>query len=598
NELQLIVSEGRSDKAHITSVATAVADKFEDAGYTVFWTEVPRPNYHFAQDFLPTIQLILGILGTLALVLSGFLVFNVVTAIVAQQTRQIGVMKAVGAQSNTITVLYLRMVFAFGLCALLFAVPLGALGAHTFSHFIAGQLNFDLEGLNLSFGVLALEFAIGLLVPVLAALIPILGVARMTVRAAVQEQGTEAGPPVTGGLLNMWVRMQKHLRFPRPVMLSLRNTFRRRERLIRTLIPLALGGAIFMSVLTLRASLYTTLESMLVSQGYDVQIQLDDAYTSRRVLQVIDGVPGVVAAEAWTTREAIPVRADGSEADDARLFAVPPDTKIYHPDLVAGRWLRADDRDGIVVAAGLLLAEPEFALGQPLTLRINGEELVWTIIGVTETFQPPLAPATLYVNQSALWRQLGYHNQTDTLRFLTVDHKASTHLSVAQALEGRLTQAGIGIRSTRTSTEDRRIFGERFTIITSVLLIMAFLLAVVGSLGLMGTMSINVLERKREVGVMRAIGATTSSILQIFVIEGVIIGALSWIGGLLASFPISYLMSIRIGMVFTKQPLHYIYDGRGPFLWLGIIMTVAALASLVPANNAANLLVRETLAYE
>ncbi|MCB0085226.1 MAG: FtsX-like permease family protein, partial [Caldilineaceae bacterium] len=117
---------------------------------------MPRPNYHIAQDFLPTIQLILGILGTLALVLSGFLVFNVVTAIVAQQTRQIGVMKAVGAQSNTVTVLYLRMVFAFGLCALLFAVPLGAVGANVFSHFIAGQLNFDLQGLNLSIGVLAL----------------------------------------------------------------------------------------------------------------------------------------------------------------------------------------------------------------------------------------------------------------------------------------------------------------------------------------------------------------------------------------------------------------------------------------------------------
>jgi putative ABC transport system permease protein len=388
------------------------------------------------------------------------------------------------------------------------------------------------------------------------------------------------------------------LRLPRPVTLSLRNTFRRRQRLIRTLIPLALGGAIFMAVLTLRASLFTTLEATLTSQGYDVQIQLDDAYTARRVMQVVTGVPGVAAAEAWTTREAIPIRHNGSEADDARLFAIPPATQLYQPTLVAGRWLAADETDGIVVAVGLLQAEPEFALGSPLTLRINGDELTWTIIGVTETFQPPLAPAMLYVNQTALWRQVGYHNQTDTLRFLTVDHTPETHRVVAQALEERLTQAGIGIRSTRTSTEDRRIFGERFTIITSVLLIMSFLLATVGSLGLMGTMSINVLERKREVGVMRAIGATTASILQIFVIEGVIIGALSWVGGFLASFPISYLMSVRIGMVFAKQPLTYIYDGRGPVFWLLIVMAVAAVASLVPARNAANLLVRETLAYE
>jgi putative ABC transport system permease protein len=598
NELQLIVRAGQTDQTHITAVAKTVADKFEDAGYTVFWTEVPRPNYHFAQDFLPTIQLILGILGTLALVLSGFLVFNVITAILTQQTRQIGVMKAIGAQSGQVTMLYLRLVLAFGICALLFAVPLGALGAGAFSRFIAGQLNFDLNGVNLSPTVLALELGIGLLVPVLAALLPILGVARMTVRAAVQEQGADAPPLVAGNAMTFFTQLQHRLRLPRPVTLSLRNTFRRRQRLIRTLIPLALGGAIFMAVLTLRASLFTTLEATLTSQGYDVQIQLDDAYTARRVMQVVTGVPGVAAAEAWTTREAIPIRHNGSEADDARLFAIPPATQLYQPTLVAGRWLAADETDGIVVAVGLLQAEPEFALGSPLTLRINGDELTWTIIGVTETFQPPLAPAMLYVNQTALWRQVGYHNQTDTLRFLTVDHTPETHRVVAQALEERLTQAGIGIRSTRTSTEDRRIFGERFTIITSVLLIMSFLLATVGSLGLMGTMSINVLERKREVGVMRAIGATTASILQIFVIEGVIIGALSWVGGFLASFPISYLMSVRIGMVFAKQPLTYIYDGRGPVFWLLIVMAVAAVASLVPARNAANLLVRETLAYE
>jgi len=598
NELQLIVQEGRGDQAHITTVAKAVADKVEDAGFTIFWTEVPKPGHHFAQDFLPTIQLILAVLGALAMILSGFLVFNVITAILTQQTRQIGVMKAIGAQSGQVTMLYLRLVAAFGLCALCIAVPLGALGANAFSSFIAAQLNFDLAGVNLSPGVLALELAIGLLVPVIAALVPILGVARMTVQAAIQEQGIEAGAMGAGGASSSGARLQARLRLPRPVMLSLRNTFRRRQRLIRTLIPLALGGAIFMAVLTLRLSLFTTLEATLTSQGYDVQIQLDDAYSSRRVLQVIEGIPGVAMAEAWTTREAIPVRADGSEADTARLFGLPPATKLYQPDLIAGRWLDEDETDGVVVAVGLLLAEPALALGSPLTLRINGDEYQWRIIGVTETFQPPLAPAMLYVNQRALWQQLGYHNQTDTLRFLTIDQRATTHLGVAQALETRLTKAGVGIRSTRTSTEDRRIFGERFTIITSVLLIMSFLLATVGSLGLMGTMSINVLERKREVGVMRAIGATTGSILQIFVIEGVIIGALSWIGGFIASFPISYLMSIQIGMTFAKQPLTYIYDGRGPFLWLAIVMTVAAVASLVPAYNAANLLVRETLAYE
>ena len=129
-------------------------------------------------------------------------------------------------------------------------------------------------------------------------------------------------------------------------------------------------------------------------------------------------------------------------------------------------------------------------------------------------------------------------------------------------------------------------------------MVMAFLLAIVGSLGLMGTMSINVLERKREIGVMRAVGASDRDIIEIFVVEGVIIGLISWVGGLLLSPPISYAMSYRIGMTFIKQPLTYIYDPRGPLFWLIIVICVATLASLIPARNAANLSVRETLAYE
>ncbi|MEZ4729529.1 MAG: ABC transporter permease [Caldilineaceae bacterium] len=597
NELHLIVKEGRFDEAHITQVAQAATDKLEDSGYPVLWTEVPEPGHHFAQDFLPTIQLILGILGTMALVLSSFLVINVVTAILTQQTRQIGVMKAVGADSAQITTLYLRVVLFFGLGALLLALPLGAVGAYIFSRFIAGQLNFDLEGLQLSPAVLLLEVAIGLIVPALAALVPILHTARITVREAIQDQGLGAASGAAT-VTERLARLQQRLRLSRPLQLSLRNTFRRRGRLARTLIPLGLGGAIFMTVMILRTSLFTTLEATLAAQGFDVQIQFSEAYAIRRIQQVLVGLPQITAAETWTTREGIPVRADGSEADSVRVFALPAQTRLYQPDIVAGRWLQPDDTNAVVVAIGLLYAEPEYGLDKEINLRIDGEESTWRIVGVTNAFQPPIAPALLYVNQPSFWRALGNHNRTDTLRVLTANHDEATHSQVAQLLQERLTAIGVDIRSTRTASEDRRIFSERFNIITSVLLIMAFLLAVVGSLGLMGTMSINVLERKREIGVMRAVGAATEDILQIFVVEGVVIGLISWVAGFFLSLPISYAMSYRVGMTFTKQPLTYIYDPRGPLFWFMIVIAVSALASLVPARNAAELSVRETLAYE
>ena len=597
NELHLIVQGDRFDVAHITKIAQAATNKLEESGYPVLWTEVPEPGHHFAQDFLPTIQLILGALGTMALILSSFLVINVVTAILTQQTRQIGVMKAIGADATLITTLYLRIVLFFGVGALLLALPLGATGAYFFSRFIAAQLNIDLNGLQLSPVVLLLQVAIGLIVPAVAALVPILQTARITVREAIQDQGLGAVSGATT-VTERLTRLQSRLRFSRPMQLSLRNTFRRRGRLARTLIPLGLGGAIFMTVMILRASLFTTLEATLAAQGFDVQIQLSEPQSIQRMQQVLVGVPQIIAAETWTTREGIPVRADGSEADSVRVFALPAQTQLYKPDLVAGRWLEPADTNALVAAIGLLYAEPEYALGKEITLRIDDEEKTWRIVGVVNAFQPPIAPALLYVNQPYFWRTLGNYNRIDTLRVLTAAHDPATHAQVARTLQERLTAMGVDMRSTRTASEDRRIFSERFNIITSVLMIMSFLLAVVGSLGLMGTMSINVLERKREIGVMRAVGASTQDILQIFVVEGVVIGLLSWGIGLLLSPPISLAMSYRIGMTFIKQPLTYIYDPRGPLFWLVIVVVVAALASLVPARNAAGLSVRETLAYE
>jgi putative ABC transport system permease protein len=231
-------------------------------------------------------------------------------------------------------------------------------------------------------------------------------------------------------------------------------------------------------------------------------------------------------------------------------------------------------------------------------MRIGNQEKMWRVVGVNQVFQPPIAPAIVYVNQPYFWRILGHTGQTDTIRLLTSKHDAATHARVVQQAANRLRAAGIEVSSTRTATEDRTIFTERFNIITIILMLMSFLLATVGSLGLMGAMGINVLERKREIGVMRAIGASTPAVLQIFLVEGIVIGIISWLGALVVSQPLSRVWSHVVGMTFAKLPLTYVFDLRAPLFWLLIVVIVSALASLLPARNAANLSVRETLAYE
>ena len=116
------------------------------------------------------------------------------------------------------------------------------------------------------------------------------------------------------------------------------------------------------------------------------------------------------------------------------------------------------------------------------------------------------------------------------------------------------------------------------------MLIMASLIAIVGGLGLMGTMSINVLERTREIGVMRAIGASNRDIQGIVIIEGLVIGLISW--------------TIAILIAILTAPMPAVYGLSGILAWLIFTLILATVASALPARRASQLTVRDTLAYE
>jgi putative ABC transport system permease protein len=86
--------------------------------------------------------------------------------------------------------------------------------------------------------------------------------------------------------------------------------------------------------------------------------------------------------------------------------------------------------------------------------------------------------------------------------------------------------------------------------------------------------------------------------MQIFVVEGIIIGLLSWLIGTILAIPVSKLLSDLIGTQFLSAPLSYTFSYNGVLIWLIMTIGLAALASFLPAWNASRLTVREVLAYE
>ena len=127
---------------------------------------------------------------------------------------------------------------------------------------------------------------------------------------------------------------------------------------------------------------------------------------------------------------------------------------------------------------------------------------------------------------------------------------------------------------------------------------MSVLIAMVGVLGLSGTMSMNIIERTREIGVMRAIGASDRDIASLVLVEGMLIGVISWILGTLLALPISYLLDYAVGVAFIQSPLNFVFQPTGCIIWLVGMLIIAAISSLAPARSASRLTVREVLAYE
>jgi putative ABC transport system permease protein len=111
-------------------------------------------------------------------------------------------------------------------------------------------------------------------------------------------------------------------------------------------------------------------------------------------------------------------------------------------------------------------------------------------------------------------------------------------------------------------------------------------------------MGMNVLERTREIGIMRSIGAVDSEIMRTVIVEGVVIGSISWVLGAILSFPVSYMLSTIVSLAIFNSPIDVHFTFLGFIIWLAVVLVLSALASVLPARNAAGLTIREVLAYE
>jgi putative ABC transport system permease protein len=619
NQIEIIAAGDRFNETHVREVAAAVKGIVESRGHPVLRMDVPKPGKHPHADIMGLLLLIMSSFGLFVLLLSGIIVINLLTALMASQIRQIGVMKTVGGTRGQIARIYLGQALMLGAAAVILALPVGIWGSRVLCRYQAVFLNFDITSFAIPAWVFLLVAVVGLLVPLLAAAIPVWKGSGVSVRKALDDFGVSRNTFGATGFDRLVTRLGGAAR---PLLLAIRNNFRRRMRLALTLVTLATGGLFFMAALNVRASMMNTLDRLFGSRKFDLSVSLAGMASWDDVQQAVAKTPGIVRAEGWIGTEAalallgpgsrVPVPAgssrhpepgtrnpihggEGVEGDKFIILAIPPQTAFLKFDLIAGRDLLPADTDTVVINSALATKFPAMKVGSKVPLRMGPGEVVVQVVGITrEPFSPPLA----YLTRRFFDLRGGHDGTANQIRLVLQKTDPASIDAVKASLEQNLVAAGMRPANISSKGESRFGFDQHMVMIYVFLIVMACMLAGVGGLGLMTTMSLNVLERRREMGVMRAIGATPAALSLILVAEGCLIGVLSWAMAAVAAWPVSRGVGDLLLTVMFKTSLDFTFDGRGVVIWLALSIVLGAVASIVPAWQASRQPLREALGYE
>jgi putative ABC transport system permease protein len=349
-------------------------------------------------------------------------------------------------------------------------------------------------------------------------------------------------------------------------------------------------------VFSVRDSMYVEFDQTYGYYQSDVNVDLARPYPLSELEAAVDGVPGVVSMEGWNTNMLNILQPDGKNSDLVIVYAPPANTQLVEPVVTAGRWLQPDDENAIVVDNHFVALRPDVQVGDVLQVCIGGQDYSFTLVGIFRLAGDPPNPFT-YVNNEYLSSILGLGGQVNSLGIVADGHDPARQSEALAALQARFKERGISA-SLQVGSETIAQKRSQIDLLVTLLLFMAVLIATVGGLGLMGAMGMNVLERTREIGVMRAIGAENGVIFQLVVVEGMVVGLLSWALSIVVAIPITQMLDNRLGNSLLTLPLVYTLSGAGIIIWLVVVLVLAAIASSLPARNAVRLTVRDVLAYE
>lgn len=577
-------------KQDVQIATNKIIDNFKSSGISVSSINIPKLDEHPHQWQLNTLLFLEGSIGLLAFLMAAVLVSQLMAALLAKQVRQIGILKAIGASRFNIFQIYGAMILLFGIVAGAIAVPLAVSSGYAYARFVAGILNFEIFTTSLPYSIYLYLIAASLILPIVFSLPALLKGITISVQDAISDYGIKQSTP------NGRVDLLQRFSIPYNLILAIRNTMRQKKRLFITVITMALGVAIFSTGFNVRSSLSALLADVKNGMKHDVQVVLNDQIPKEDALLPFRNIANISRIETWNGGKGELQSKVVSTSDGVGIVALPYNTDLLKHRFIAGRWLSKSDEPEVVMNQQAVEIYKDLTVGGYQTLNLGSKLLKVKLVGVVEEFDKP--KIYMDINQYDAFANPEHH--INSIMFIAKNKDFDQVVALKKAIEKAITPSKLSVLYVMSQAERVKIIYDHLNIILTTIVFFALLVLIVSAMGMASATSINIMERTREIGVLRAIGASPKQIYKLFISEGMMVSIISVFLGLLLAWPLSIVASSFFGnlMLGDGISLRFVFSFNG--FWITLVTTIIFgwLASRIPARKAIIVSTREALAYE
>ncbi len=541
------------------------------------------PNNYVGKRELDTLFVVLYLFGGLGVVLSGFIVANTLAALVAESVQEIGVLKAMGATRRQVISVFLAMAGILGGVGTLLGIFIGSGLGYLLLRILGRVAQLD-PTFQLEPSALAVGTVVGVGVTLIGGMIPAWQAANLTSKAALESRG------VSRNFGRSWLdrTVQQLAALPPLPAMAVRNLLRRKGRSTVTLVVVALAVASLLAAQATDTSVAGALDEVLATYRADGYLQFGSG-ASRLTTGELRRVEGVERAEAWLLRTCT------ANLTRTRCWAFPPDTASYNPQLVAGAWLDPTDPLGVVVTQDVATANG-WAVGDRFPLRYQRREKWVSVRGITvdnAIFLGSDIQSKVFVLYDTFAALVGQSSAADVFAvFLTPDTRTEQQqiLDAIRQKLGNLRPSGTLALTEFETTK------QQTDILSATLRGMVILVALIGATGLLNALALTIIERRREIGVLRALGTDNPQMVAIFITEGMGLGIVGWLVGVGMGYGLARLFVGALASTLFEFTFRFPPTLIGMSLFFAL--SLALVASIAPALAAANLKTIEAIRYE